>query len=320
MTQGSTIARRALLKGIGAATVGALVACAPAQRTTPSPAASAAAAATAAPAGVGQPSAPAAALRADLVRLSSVVIPTDSGLYAHLLPEFEKRSGLKVEVMGGNDVHAPARAGKADIVLSHYQHDGLAPFMEEGFGEWPRMVFASPGVIVGPRSDPAKVRGLTDAVEALRRIAASGAPFIVNDGEGHRHIGEVLARSAGISTSAGWYVDKGTKAQMAMQAASQAGGYTMWGLVPFLRTQKQAALPLEPLVLHDPLLKSVMVTVVVNAKKVAGVNAKGAAALQRYLIDAETQAKIRTFRMDGVADQVWWPAAQDNDKAAFAAR
>jgi len=313
-TSGATIGRRSLLKGIGAATAGALIACAPAERTTPSPTATARS-------GIGPAIAsPTAAARSDVVRLTSVVIPSDSGLYAHLLPEFERRSGYKVEVTSATDVHGPARAGKADIVLSHYQHDGVASFMQEGFGEWPRMAFSSPGALIGPPSDPAKIRGLSDATEAFTRIAASGAPFIVNDGEGHRHIGEVILRAAGLSTSASWYVDKGAKAQMAMQAAAQAGGYTMWGLVPFLRTQKQAALPLEPLVMHDQILKSVMITIVVSDKKVAGVNSKGANALQRYLIDPEAQARIRTFRMDGVSQQVWWPAAQDNDKAAFAGR
>ena len=102
-----------------------------------------------------------------------------------------------------------------------------------------------------------------------------------------------------------------------MRAAAQAGGYSLWGLVPFLRLQQQSRLPLETLVTGDQLLKSVMLTVVVDAQKVPGVNTKGARSLQQYLIDAETQAKIRTFRMVGIAEQVWWPAAQDNEKAAF---
>ncbi|HEX9437048.1 MAG TPA: hypothetical protein VGA16_07825 [Candidatus Limnocylindria bacterium] len=308
-TKAATMGRRSLLRSVGAAgvTAAALFACTPAQ-TTSSPTARA---------GAGQPAVTAAAPRPGVVRLSSVVIPQESGLYAEILPEFERRSGLKVEVATATDVHGPARSGNADIVLSHYQHDGVAPFMQEGFGEWPRMVFSSPGVIVGPKADPAKIRGSSDAVEAFRLINGSGAPFVVNDTDGLRHVAEVIARSAGLSTSAGWYVDKGTRGPLAMQAAAQSGGYSMWGLVPFLRTQKQASLPLEPLMTRDQILKSVMVTIVVSDKKVAGVNAAGATALQRYLIEPETQARIRTFRMAGVTEQVWWPAAQDNDKAAF---
>jgi hypothetical protein len=53
----------------------------------------------------------------------------------------------------------------------------------------------------------------------------------------------------------------------------------------------------------------------VSPQKLDGINSKGAASLQQYLLEAATQAKIRTFRMAGSADQVWWPAAQDNEKA-----
>jgi tungstate transport system substrate-binding protein len=312
-TTGSGVGRRAFLKrfGAGSAAVAVLAACNAVQppQGVPSEAASTS---------VGQPTAsPASAVRTDVVRLSSVVIPFESKLYAQLLPEFERRSGYKVDVVTGQDVYGPARAGRADIVLSHYQHEGVSAFVQEGFGQWPRLVFSSPGAIIGPSTDPAKIRGLTDAVEAFRKIADAGAPFIVNDIDGLRYVGEVILRSAGLATTAGWYMDKGLRGPMAMQVAAQAGGYTMWGLVPFLRTQQQANLALEPLLTRDQILKSVMATIVVNDKKVGGVNVKGAASLQQYLMESETQAMIRNFRMAGVSEQVWWPAAQDNEKAAF---
>lgn len=268
------------------------------------------------------PAVPGAAIAApaspNVVRLSSVVIPQESGLYAQLLPEFERRSGLKVEVTTAQDVYGPARAGKFDMVLSHYQHEGVSPFMLDGLGEWPRLVLSSPIALVGPPTDPAGVRGLTDLVEAFRRIAGKGAPFVVNDQDGLRYVGEIARRAAPLPAGGSWYVDNGTKGPEAMRAAAQAGGYTLWGVVPFLRLQQQSKLPLETLVTQDQLLRSVMLTTVVNEQKVGGVNAKGARSLQQYLLEAETQAKIRTFRMAGIAEQVWWPAAQDNEKGAFA--
>jgi tungstate transport system substrate-binding protein len=303
--------RRSFLKAIGAggAAIGALAACSAAPAASPSATPEASAAGTVAAGSAARP---------DVVRLSTVVIPNDSGLYKEILPEFERRTGYKVELAGAQDVHGPARSGKADIVLSHYQHEGVAPFMTDGFGEWPRMVFSSPGAIIGPAADPAKVRGLSAAVEAFRRIAKAGGPFVVNDQDGLRYVSEVIARAGDVELSGSWYADKGVRGPMAMQAAAQAGGYTIWGLVPFLRSQQQQKLALEPLVMNDQMLKSVMVTIVVSDKRVSGVNAKGARALQRYLIEPGTQARIRTFRMSGVSEQVWWPAAQDNDQAAFA--
>lgn len=131
---------------------------------------------------------------------------------------------------------------------------------------------------------------------------------------------EVVAGAANVSTTGSWYVDKGARGPMAMQAAVQAGGYALWGLVPFLRNQSQAKLPLEPLVTGDQILKSVMVTIVVSDKRVSSVNAKGATALQQYLLEPQTQAAVRTFRMSGYADPVWWPGAQDNEKAVLPTR
>lgn len=310
----SGISRRAFLRGLGAggATIGALLAGCDVAGTRPQ----AATPAAAAPSNVTQRATPAApAALSNVIRLSSVVIPQESGLYDHLLPEFERRTGYRVAVTTAQDVYGPARAGKFDIVLSHYQHEGVAAFVQEGFGEWPRMVFSSPGAVIGPPNDPAGIRGVTDAVEVFRRIGRAGAPFVVNDIDGLRYLAEVIRRAANLSTSGEWYVDKGTRGPEAMRAAAQAGGYTMWGLVPFLRLQQQLKLPLEPLVTGDQLLKSVMVTIVVSTQKVDGTNTKGARSLQQYLIEAETQAKIRTFRMAGIAEPVWWPAAQDNEKA-----
>lgn len=317
----SKIGRRTFLKrlGAGSVTIGALAACSAVQPAAATPAATVPSDATAP--GAGQATTPSgAAVRPEVVRLTSVPIPQESGLYAQLFPEFERRSGYKVEVTPSVDVYGPARAGRADIVLSHYQLDGLSAFVQDGLGEWPRTVFSSPNVLVGPPSDPAKVRGLTDVVEAFQRIAKAQAPFIVNDVDLFRYAGEVIWRAANVPTSGSWYLDKGTTGMEVIRAAAQAGGYTMTGLVLFLRQQQQAKLALEPLLTQDQLLRQVMVTITVSDKKVSGVNAKGAASLQQYLLEPETQAKVRTFRMAGFAEQVWWPVGHDNEKAVLSTR
>lgn len=316
-TKGSGISRRVFLGrlGAGSATVGALLASCDIGRS-PAPTATSGAAAPSAITHTAT-AAPATAASANVVRLSSVVIPQESGLFDHLLPEFERRTGYRVEVTTAQDVYGPARAGKFDIVLSHYQHEGVSAFVRDGYGEWPRMVFYSPLALIGPPSDPAQIRGVTDVVEAFRRIGRAGTPFVVNDQDGLRYVSEVVRRAANLPTSGEGYLDDGTKGPEAMRAAAQARGYTMWGLVPFLRLQQQSKMPLEALMTDDQLIKSVMVTILVSAQKVGGVNAKGATSLQQYLLEAETQAKVRTFRMAGFAEPVWWPAAHDNEKAVF---
>lgn len=302
------VSRRTFLGrlGAGGAAVGALlVACEASPSGGQPPTVAASGAASVAPL--------ATAADPKIVRLSSVVIPQESGLYAALLPEFEKRTGLKVEIATGQDVYGPARAGKADLVLSHYQHSGVLPFVQEGFAEFPRTVFSSPGALIGPAADPAGVRNATDIVDAFARIDRSGAKFIVNDQEGLRYIADVSRRVAGLVANER-YVDGGTRGPDAMRAAAQGGAYTMWGLVPFLRLkQQQRQMPLEPLFMNDQMLKSLMVTVVVSAAKVPGVNTAGARSLEKYFAEAATQAKIRAFRMNGLDAPVWWPAAHDNE-------
>ena len=75
-----------------------------------------------------------------------------------------------------------------------------------------------------------------------------------------------------------------------MVLASRLGGYSLWGLTPFLRTHRQVSLQLEPLVLADPLLQRLLVSVVV---RMPGCNQDGARALQRHLLAPATQARIR---------------------------
>lgn len=247
-----------------------------------------------------------------LVRLSSVVTPQDGGLYDDLLPDFERQTGYQVELTTGEDVYGPARNGRADVVLSHYGHKDAQAFVQDGLGRWPQTVFFNQHALLGPHSDPAQVKDLTDLVEAFRRIAQTQSPFIVNDNEGIKYLTEFLWKAAGSPEKEGWYSDQSVQGQEAIEKAAQQGGYVLWGLTPFLRMQRQNRLDLESLVLSDPLLQRVMVTVAVNPDKVSGVNVTGAEAFQQYLLDPATQARIWAFRLPGIEQQIWWPAGRNN--------
>ena len=69
---------------------------------------------------------------------------------------------------------------------------------------------------------------------------------------------------------------------------------------------------LQPFVLNDPLLQRIMVSVVVDSEKAPGANVTGAKALQQYLLDPATQARIRASRLPGIDQQIWWPAGRNN--------
>jgi hypothetical protein len=100
--------------------------------------------------------------------------------------------------------------------------------------------------------------------------------------------------------------------RLAVQAAERSEAYVLWGIIPFLRFKEATNSTLETFVLDDPILQRLMMTIVVNPEKVAGVNVAGAVALQRYLAMPATQARIRAFRYPGVREQLFWPAARDN--------
>jgi tungstate transport system substrate-binding protein len=260
----------------------------------------------------------AAAADASTIRLLSVVSPVDGRLLPELIPDFEQQSGCHVALTTAEAVYGPARVGQADLVLSHYGHEDVHDFVLGGFGRWPRVVFSNQLALLGPPGDPAQVRGLTDLVEAFRRIADAEVPFVVNDSEGVKYLGEILWNAAGRPARGAWYVDQGPRQSAAIASAADRGGYTIWGLTPFLKLQLQTPFALEPLVLSDPLLQRLMVTVVVNADVVAGVNETGAVAFQQYLLAPATQAHMRAVRVPGVDQQIWWPAGRSNDGAALA--
>src|SRR5712692_9451173 len=197
------------------------------------------------------------------VRLALVNVPDE--LLRPLLPAFQMQTGIRAEIVyTGNDPFAVAREGKADLVISHYGHAGVRPFITAGLGLWPHPVFANVYALVGPPTDPAHVRGLTDAVEALRRIAQTKSPFVVDDLAGAKYIENILWTTAGLSPAGEWYLDLKVAGPQAVQAAARRGAYTLFGLPPFLRLKRQGQINLEPLVVGDSLFHRIMVAIVVD--------------------------------------------------------
>ncbi len=251
--------------------------------------------------------------QSSVVRMQVVNVPVDSGLLATLLPDFEKATGFRVEVeQKGDEVYDYARRGAADLVLSHYGHRGVDDFMSDGLGLWPRAVFANQAVLLGPPSDPARIRGTQDVVEAFRRIAQTRSRFVLNNAATEKYLAQVLWEAAGRPDQAGWYSDTGLRDMPAIQSAERSEAYTLWGIVPFLKFKEAANSRLETFVVEDPLLQRIMMTVIVNPEKISGVNVAGAFALEKFLASAPVQARIRAFRYPGVDQPLFWPAARDN--------
>jgi tungstate transport system substrate-binding protein len=249
-----------------------------------------------------------------MVRLALVNVPDE--LLRPLLPDFQKQTGMRAEIVyTDNDPFAVAREGKADLVISHYGHEGVEPFVAEGLGLWPHPVFGNQMTLLGSPRDPAHVRGITDAAEAFRRIAASKSRFLTNNTAGAKYVEEILWTSAGVAEKGDWYLDLKSQGPQAARDAAPKGASVLWGLPPFLRLKRQGPLDLEPLVVQDFILQRIMVAIVVNAKKVPGVNTDGAKAFQDFLIAPATQARVRAFRNPDFDQQAWWPAGRHNSAA-----
>jgi tungstate transport system substrate-binding protein len=289
------IDRRVLLKlGCSVAAVAALPACS--KKDAPPPTAAA----------------PIIATDTSVIRVASVPTAVEGNLLPTLIADFERTSNLRVVLTSTEGVYDLARDGKVDLAISHYGHKHAEAFVMDGFGEFPRTLFSNQMALVGPPSDPARIRGLTDAGEAFRRIAETKSPFVLNGIDGVRYLVEVLWNAAGRPNKEGWLIDEGRRKDDAITFASERGAYVLWGLTPFLRLDHAAHLKLEPLVLADPLLQRMLVSIVVRPSKVAGANAEGAHALESHLLSPVTQAKIREVRYPGASAVFWVPAGRHN--------
>ncbi len=252
---------------------------------------------------------------ASRVRIASVPTAVEGNVLPSLIADFKKESGLRIELVSTNDVYEQARAGNVDLAISHYGHKHAEQFVMDGFGEWPRTLFSNQMALLGPKSDPAKVRGLEDVGEAFKRIAQTKSPFLLNDIDGVRYLTEVLWNVAGRPDRTGWFLDdRKFRKEDAILLAAKQQAYVFWGLTPFLRA-KTATLDLEPLVLGDPLLQRMLVSIIVKPSKVPLVNAAGALAFQNFLLSPVTQARVRECRYPGAARITWVPGGRHNRTA-----
>jgi len=244
------------------------------------------------------------------VRLALVNVPDD--ILRPLLPVFRQEHGLDASIVyAGNDPFTEGRGGRADLVIAHYGHSGVEPFVTERLGLWPKAVFANQMALFGPPTDPAGVRGVKDLAEAFRRIESTKSRYVANASEGATYLSEIAQGDRRLES-----IESTLQNADAVRTASDRAAYVLWGMPPFLRLKRQQSaeqpLRLEPLVVADPLLQRIMVAIVVNPDAVKGVNATGAKTFQTFLLSPAVQARIAAFRYPDFDQQVWWPAGRHN--------
>jgi tungstate transport system substrate-binding protein len=233
------------------------------------------------------------------LRLATTTSTEQSGLLGVLLPPFEKRSGIKVDVIavGSGKALRLAQNGDVDVVLSH------APTLEEAFvaaghGVNGRNVMYNDFVLVGPRSDPAAVAEAKSAAEALRRIAAARATFISRGDESGTHQKEkALWVAATVNAAGEWYLAAGQGMAPVLLMANERRAYTLSDRATYLAYRQRGDLKI--LFQGDPALSNPYTVIAVNPARHPHVKYAEAMRLIAWLTSVEGQRHIGSFERDG---------------------
>ena len=243
------------------------------------------------------------------VILSTTTSTQDSGLLDTLVPMFEKKTGLTVKAIsvGTGQALALAARGEADVALVH------APslerkYVEEGKMLNRRLVMYNDFVLIGPEDDPAKIKGLPKAVEALKRIAETPSRFVSRGDKSGTHLLELgLWKQAGIEPKGAWYIESGQGMGQTLGIANDRRAYAITDRGTWLAFQKRLSLPI--LVEKDRPLLNIYSVMEINPANGPRVNVAGGKAFADFMVAPETQAVIKTFGVDKYGQPLFVPIA-----------
>ncbi len=246
--------------------------------------------------------------------LSTTTSTADSGLLDYILPDFEEKTGIDVDVIavGTGQALEMGRAGDADVVLVHAR-ELEDQFVAEGHGTERYDVMYNDFVIIGPESDPAGIAGMESATEAVRRIAEAEAPFISRGDESGTHNKELSVwEAAGIEPSGDWYQSAGQGMGAVITIAEEQEAYTLADRATYLARVAEGS-QLVVLVEGDPVLFNPYGVIPVNPETHPGVNYEAAQQFAEWLTSLETQELIASFEVNGnqlfIPDSEAWRAA-----------
>ena len=254
-----------------------------------------------------------AAQRAPVI-LSTTTSTQDSGLLDVLVPLFERRTGYTVKTIavGTGQALALAARGEADVVLAH------APALEKKYVADRKMldrrlVMYNDFVLIGPADDPAKIKGMTKAADAMKAIAATGARFVSRgDNSGTHVLEKTLWKLAGVEPKGAWYIEAGQGMGATLGIADDRKAYTVTDRGTLLAFQKRVRLPI--LLEGDKPLLNIYSVMQVNPSNGPKVNAAGGAAFADFMVSADVQQVIKTFGVAKYGQPLFVPVAGAKEK------
>ena len=244
------------------------------------------------------------------ITVASTTSTEQSGLFKHLLPMFEKKSGIQVRVvaLGTGQALDMGRRGDADVVFVHAR-PLEEKFVAEGYGVRRYEVMYNDFVLIGPKSDPAKLAGGKDAVLALKKILETKAPFVSRGDRSGTHFAELeLWKAAGIDIArekGSWYREIGQGMGPALNTAAGMNAYVLADRGTWLSFKNRAELAIA--VEGDRRLFNQYGIILVNPQKHLGVKKEMGQAFIDWLISSEGQEAIAAYRIGG--EQLFFPNA-----------
>jgi tungstate transport system substrate-binding protein len=244
--------------------------------------------------------------------VASTTSTQDSGLFGYLLPIFTQKTGITVKVVaqGTGQALDTARRGDADVVFVHAK-SAEQKFLSEGQGVKRFPVMYNDFVIIGPKADPAKIKGVKDVAAALKKIKDSQATFISRGDRSGTHIAELnLWKAVGIDIEKDkgpWYKSIGQGMGAALNTAQASNGYVLSDRATWIHFKNKG--DLEVVVEGDKRMFNQYGVMLVNPAKHPNVKKEFGQQFIDWLISPEGQKTIAGYKIDG--QQLFFPNATD---------
>ena len=246
------------------------------------------------------------------ITVASTTSTEQSGLFGHILPIFQNKTGIKVRVvaLGTGQALDLARRGDADVVFVHARK-AEEKFVAEGHAVMRIPVMYNDFVLIGPKSDPARIAGNKDITEALQKIQSARAPFVSRGDRSGTHMAELdLWKAAGIELDKAkgpWYRDTGQGMGPALNTAASMNAYLLADRGTWLAFRNRGDLTI--LVEGDKRLYNQYGAMLASPDKHPTVKKELGQAFIYWLISPEGQKAIANYKIGG--EQLFFPNARE---------
>jgi len=243
-----------------------------------------------------------AATQEKFITVASTTSTQNSGLFDHILPIFEKKTGIQVRVVavGTGQAIKVGEKGDADVLFVHHR-PSEDKFVAEGFGVKRFDVMYNDFIVVGPKSDPAKVKNMKNVVQAFTQIAAAKAPFASRADDSGTHKMELALWKEGsvdIKAASGtWYRETGSGMGATLNTAAAMNAYVLADRGTWLSFKNRA--DLEVVVEGDRKLFNPYGIILVNPAKHPHVKADMGQAFIDWIVSKEGQQAIADYKIGG---------------------